>query len=82
MKVRQPAELLCIAKAEFYLEPGSVEVQYFLTRECGVSREEQLALLVGHDPDDETHLALQRLGIGYQRIGKAWQSVNGDGKHP
>ena len=82
LRVRQPAELLGIAKAKLYLKPGPVKVQYFLTRERSVSREEQLALLVGHDPDDEAHLALERLGIGYQRVGNAWQSVNGDGKHP
>lgn len=45
--------------AKLYLEPGSVEIQYFLTGERGVSREEQLVLASGHNPDDETHFALQ-----------------------
>jgi len=53
--------LLGIAKAEFYLEPGSVKVQDFLTRERRVGREEQLVLLVRHNPDDEAHLALHGL---------------------
>ena len=73
--------LLCIPIAKLDLEPGSVKVEYILARECSVCREEQLAFLVRHDPDDETHLALQCLGVSNQRVGYAWQSIDEDRQH-
>ena len=51
--------VLGIPIAKLYLKSGSVEIQYFLTHESGVSREEEFVLTVRHLPDDETYLALQ-----------------------
>ena len=64
-----------VIKAKFYLEPGSVKIQDFLSCERRVSGEEQFVFLVGHNPDDEAYLALQGLEIGQQRVGNPWQSV-------
>ena len=81
LRVCQPTILLGIAKAKFYLEPGSVKIQDFLTRERRVGGEEQFVFLVRHNPDGEAYLALQGLGIGQQRVCYPWQSIDEDRQH-
>lgn len=72
----ETCKLFCVTETELNLKTCTVEFQHFLTCQSGVVREKQLALTIGHMPDDKTDLALQGLVPCHQDIGAAFKSVN------